>query len=59
MHNPSAIDIDKERNYYNCGGFGHIARYCKNQRMVGQGIRISYQNNNHDLKENESLTVLN
>ena len=22
--NPYAIDVDRERNCYNCGGFGHL-----------------------------------
>jgi len=25
QHNPYTMDIDRKRNYYNCGGFGHIA----------------------------------
>jgi len=24
-----AIDVDRERNYYNCRDFGHISRYCR------------------------------
>ena len=28
--------------------FGHIARHCRNQRIVGQEKRISYQNNDRD-----------
>jgi len=25
-----AINVDRKRNYYNCGGFGHIARNHRN-----------------------------
>ena len=27
---PFAMDIDHGRNCYACGGFGHIARHCRN-----------------------------
>ena len=27
-HNLYTIDVDRERNCYNCRGFGHIARNC-------------------------------
>ena len=28
--NPYAMEIDKRRNYYACGSFGHMAHYYKN-----------------------------
>lgn len=28
--------------------FGHIVRHCRNQRIVGQEKRISYQDNDRD-----------
>jgi len=52
------VDVDQGRNYYNYGRFGHITRHCKNRRMVEQVRKISYQNNNQNLKEKESLIVL-
>jgi len=30
---PYAIEVDRgNRNYYNCGGFRHLTRNCKNRR---------------------------
>ena len=56
------MNVDIRRNYYNCDnckGFGHIIRYCRDWRMVRQRSQISYWNNNHNLKEKESLVVIN
>jgi len=50
------IDVNRERNCYNCGWFGYLAQNCKNQGIVGQGRRIEYKDN---LKEKESLVVFN
>ena len=50
------IDIDRERNCFNCRDFCHIVRNCKNQR-IGQRRQISYQNNNKYLKEKENLVI--
>jgi len=33
-HNLYTIDVDRERNYYSCGAFGHLARNYKNQKIV-------------------------
>ena len=55
------MDIDKRRNYYNCGGFGHLERNCRNWGIIGQGRRIKYRDNRNtlnNLKEKESLVVL-
>ena len=32
---PNTMDINRRdnRNCYNCGGFGHIVRYCRNRRV--------------------------
>jgi len=27
-----AMEMDRERNCYACGGFGHMARHCRNRR---------------------------
>jgi len=55
------IDVDKERNCYNCGEFGHVIKNCRNQSIIGQERRIEYGNNlniRDNLKEKESLVVL-
>ena len=48
--NPYTMDVDKRmnRNCYACGGFGHIAKNCRNQNM-GMNRRMETENNN--LKE--------
>ena len=35
--NPQAMDIDRRKNwnYYNCGGFRHLARNYRNRRTMG------------------------
>jgi len=53
------MGIKRKRNYHNCRGFGHITKNCINQRTVGQGRQISYQDNDYNLKEKNSLIVLN
>ena len=39
--NPYAIDMDRRenRNCYTCGGFGHLARNCRN-RGIGMNKRM-------------------
>jgi len=67
---PYAMEIDRGRNCYACGGFGHMARNCRNWGQKGRvvenrkveygGGRIeeipSFVNN---LKEEENLELLN
>ena len=39
--NPYAIDIDKgNRNYYSCGGFGHLARNCRIEEQETELRRV-------------------
>ena len=41
---PFAMDIDRGRNCYTCGGFGHMVRHCRN-RGRGRpmdGRRVEY-----------------
>jgi len=46
------------RNCYACGGFGHLARNCRNRRTeMNRGIEIEQNNNN--LKEEQDLIVFN
>ena len=42
---PFAMDIDRGRNCYACGGFGHMARHCRNRGQrgrVAEGRRLEY-----------------
>ena len=31
-----AMEVDWGRNYYACGGFGHMARHCRNRDQRGR-----------------------
>jgi len=46
QHNPYTMDINQgNRNCYNCGGFGHLARNCRNRgtgNRIGEGRRLEY-----------------
>jgi len=56
------MDVNRERNCYSCGEFGHLARNCRNYGIIGQGRRIEYRDNlntMNNLKEEKSLVVLN
>ena len=37
---PFAIEVDRERNCYTCGGFGHMARHYRNRGRGMQGRRV-------------------
>jgi len=46
------IDVDRRENQncYNCRGFRHLARNCRNRRTggrIGQGRRLEYGNKNN------------
>jgi len=67
---PFAMEIDKRRNCYTCGGFRHIARHCRNRRQrerVAEERRLEYGGgriegiNEHldNLKGVENLESLN
>jgi len=51
------MDVDQGRNCYGCEEFGHLARNCRNQKIVGW--RLEYGNKRDNLKEEKSLVVLN
>ena len=67
--NPYTIEINRGRNCYVCGGFGHIACHCKNKRRerTMEGRRVEYGEGRFEgnieqighLKEVENLEVLN
>ena len=42
---PYAMEIDRRRNCYACGGFGHMACHCRNRGQrgrVAEGRRLEY-----------------
>jgi len=41
---PYAMEADKGRNCYACGGFGHMACHCRNRRRerAMEGKRVEY-----------------
>ena len=63
------MEVDRERNCYACGEFGHMAHHYRNQgrRRVADGRRLEYRGGrikgNHiyenNLKEEENLESLN
>jgi len=67
---PFAMDIDRGRNCYACGGFGHMARHCRNRGQRGRVVdnrRVEYSGGRiekilnfvDNLKEGENLELLN
>ena len=67
---PFAMDIDRRRNCCACGGFGHMARHCRNRGQrgkVAENRRVEYgggrieeiMNITNNLKEGENLELLN
>jgi len=40
---PYAMEVDRGRNYYACGGFGHMSHHCRNRGgRVAEGRRLEY-----------------
>ena len=42
---PFAMEVDRGRNCFACGGFGHMAHHCKNRGMrgrVAENRRLEY-----------------
>ena len=67
---PFAMEVDQGWNCYACGGFGHMARNCRNWRQrgrVAENRRVEYGggrieeivNLTNNLKEDENLELLN
>ena len=63
------MEVDRGRNYYACGGFGHMACHCRNRGRGRQieGKRVEYSggrieeifDNLNNLKGEENLELLN
>ena len=67
---PFAMEVDRGRNCYACGGFGHMAHHCRNRGQRGRIVdnrRVEYGggrieeivNLSDNLKEGENLELLN
>ena len=67
---PFVMDIDRGRNCFTCGGFGHMACHCRNRGMRGriaENKRVEYgggsieeiTNIGNNLKAGEDLELLN
>ena len=65
-----AMEVDRGRNCFACGGFGHMARHCRNRGRggrVAENRRVEYgggrieeiTNIENNLKEGENLELLN
>ena len=67
---PYAMEIDRGRNCYTCGGFRHMSCHCRNRRQrgrVGENRRVEYRGGRieeipnfvNNLKEEENLELHN
>jgi len=47
QRNPYAMDVDKRenRNCYACGGFGYLARNCRNRRIMNRRMEVDQDSN--------------
>ena len=53
QRNPYAMNVDRERNCYACGEFGHMARHCRNRRIgnrIGEEKKLEYRRNEKQRK---------
>ena len=65
---PYAMEVDRGRNCYICGGFGHMACHCRNRgrERPMEGRRVEYSggkikeiyNNANNLKGRKNLELL-
>ena len=48
QRNPYAMDIDRRDNRmcFACGGFGHMARFCRNRGMMSRRMEVNLDNSN-------------
>jgi len=49
QRNPYAMDMDRRENRtcFACGGFGHMARFCRNRGMVNRKIEVDQNLSNN------------
>jgi len=49
QRNSYAMDVDRRenRNCYTCGGFGHLARNCRNREMMNRRMEVDQDINNN------------
>jgi len=47
QRNPYTMDVDRRENQncYVCGGFGHLARNCRNQGMTNRRMEVDQDSN--------------
>ena len=60
--NPYAMEVDRRRNCYTCGGVGHRACHCikwgqRSRMEYGEGIKENYEHSDN-LKGKENLESL-
>ena len=58
---PYAMEINRGRNCYACGGFGHMAHHCRNRGRIAEGRRVKFKGNYkhlNTLKGEENLESL-
>ena len=62
QYNLYAMEVDRERCYYSCGGFGHLTWNCK-RWIMGQRRRVEYEDEKNygqnNLNKERDLIVLN
>ena len=55
------IEVDRGRNCYACGGFGHMAHHYRNRGRVAEKRRLEFEGNyehSNSLKVKENLESL-
>ena len=59
---PYVMEVDRGRNYYACGRFGHLACHCRNWGRVAERRKLEYERlyeYENNLKGEENLGTLN
>ena len=42
------MDINRDRNCYSCSEFEHLARNCRNKRIIGRERRLEHKRNENN-----------